>query len=138
MVCCLCLWPVLPIDDPREQYLTDATAQLAACKNAAGDFRFEVVRLPLPDDEGYLFSYNNCIVEVDGDFKQVFMQVFAEYPEGVDKSAKAGDKFESIDQMATSVFQRYGFTVRKIDLGLSFAKAGKAGLHCISLVVERH
>jgi hypothetical protein len=106
--------------------------------------KFKLVRLPMLIDNGVVYSYNNCLIEINGAQNKVFLPNYFEDPSSgkVDNRARKSmnSKFEVLNAAAEAIFRSHGFkdivwTGRGIQM--QYFSRRRGSLHCISKVLRR-
>lgn len=122
-------WCPVDKEDPRQIYLNN----YAICLQHLGhpSVRFHVERIPLFWEKPYLYSYNNCLVEIDSTgWKGVILPEFGSDP-------FESMKYKLADHKAYKVWETLGFAIRKVKGSFTGLASEKAGLRCIVNVVAR-
>ena len=109
-----------------------------------GGHRIKVVRIPLVFDAVYnkFLSFNNCLVEIYGDTKNVFLPDYQgndEDGDGIlDDAAGPPKNMRKYARDTQKKFEKYGFKVRWVKGDyLALSREMNGSLHCICKVLER-
>lgn len=99
---------------------------------------FQVVDLPIFFREEVWYSWNNCLVEVDGDHRKVYLPSYILSDPKEDREM-LNSTFEILEKEVEAIYSRYGFGVVWIEDGKFFRKIAKWGgsLHCVTKVLRR-
>jgi hypothetical protein len=100
---------------------------------------YHVVRLPILMIDSHCFSWNNCLVEVDGDFRRVTLASY-QVPDFHD-TEKLNTALALIETAVAHIYQAHGFEVRwlhedRFGIFRSVVRQ-RGGLHCITKVLRR-
>lgn len=133
-----------------------AQAGLAdACKlvDASWDARFDeaksqlqaadyhVVDLPILLAKGYAFSWNNCLIEIDGPHRRVILASYQVDPKLDQNGEQLNPVFAILEPEVERIYRAKGFEVQwlrtaKGDFFRRIVRQG-GGLHCITKVLRR-
>lgn len=116
---CVALFPELQVKADEINQRLDAL--VIRLENQYG---FKVIRNPMPLGK-YLFSYNNCITEVAGDKKNVWLPAYTfDFPDiNILRDCEAENR---------QIWQQLGFNPRMIEASFEDVYGVRAGLHCIT------
>lgn len=111
-----------------EEYQTKATAVNQVLDRIARrleqDFGLKVIRNPLPLGDQF-FSYNNCIAEVSGAEKNVWLPAYTFDFSDI-------NELQGYEAENRQIWQNLGFNPRMIEASFQDLYGVKAGLHCIT------
>jgi hypothetical protein len=117
----------------------DAHFDAAATELGAADYHVE--RLPILFLENLVFSWNNCLVEVDGSHRRVVLASY-QVPEADDKDEQLNAVLQVLEPEVQRIYQAQGFEVcwLKTKKGGFFRRIVRegGGLHCVTKVLRRH
>jgi hypothetical protein len=115
----------LPKKDPFE-----------AVRTSLDPSTFEVIDMPIFLHEGIWYSWNNCLVEVDGDHRHVYLPSYL--VDGEDEE-QLNSTFKILEDEVEEIYEQNGFTFTWISDGKFFRKIAQWGgsLHCIAKVLRR-
>ena len=137
-------------DDCVDKRLDVASPEIVSCKKQLNDIashlerycsdglRFKVERIPLllhfkrgRSPEMVVRSYNNCLVEVYGRVRNVYLPRYREQLEQFQAGGTA------IEQELVKIYERYGFTASFIDGNFDTLSDNQGSFRCISKVLKR-
>lgn len=101
---------------------------------------YQVVRLPILLLGGLCYSWNNCLIEVDGDFRRVTLASY-QVPDDQDKHDQLNSSLARVEAQVQATYEAYGFVVHWLreDRYGTFRSVvrQRGGLHCITKVLRR-
>ncbi|WP_234497993.1 agmatine deiminase family protein [Vibrio maritimus] len=112
----------------------DKTAEWLSGYSQNG-IEFEVVRIPLDlwnisNSQGTFLSYNNCIIEVFGEAKNVYVPSYSSVAPGSINRRK-------LDETVASIFNEHGFNVTMLSGAYEELCKNGGSVHCITKVLDR-
>jgi agmatine/peptidylarginine deiminase len=112
----------------------DKTVEYLAQYNEGG-LQFEVKRLPIdlwkfPDGQKKFLTYNNCLIEVFGDEKNVYLPKYSSPAPGSKNRRK-------LDAELAKIFEENGFKVLQLEGAYEELCKRGGSLHCITKVLDR-
>lgn len=106
--------------------------------------KFEVVRLPMLIADGVAYSYNNCLVEVVGAKRRVFLPNYVEHdPDDLKRSAKKAAlnaNLSALNSVVEAIFKAHDFDeIVWTGRGAHFIHfaSRRGSLHCLTKVLRR-